>query len=141
MPDAFGVAPASCDPPRILRTALPLRTPCITHINSTASNRLRNEKLVNTLTLPRSESHPPDTQDLTVLEISVPADRRELALTDRLSLRLGLWLLLRAQRAQSRAERRAERVEELGLLLLEEQNRLPLERYALLTYDLQRQLR
>ncbi|WP_102191987.1 hypothetical protein [Microbacterium aurantiacum] len=96
---------------------------------------------MNTLTLPRSESHPPDTQDLTVLEISVPADRRELALTDRLSLRLGVWLLLRAQQAQSRAERRAERAQELGLLLLEERNRLPLERYALLTYDLQRQLR
>ena len=96
---------------------------------------------MNTLTLPRSESHPPDTQDPTVLEISVPANRRELALTDRLSLRLGIWLLLRAQRAQSRAERRAARAEELGLLLLEEQNRLPLERYALLMYDLQRQLR
>lgn len=96
---------------------------------------------MNTLTLPRSESHPPDTQDHTVLEISVPADRRGLALTDRFSLRLGLWLLLRAQRAQSRAERDAERAVELGLLLHEERNRLLLERYALLTYDLQHQLR
>lgn len=96
---------------------------------------------MNTLTLPRSESHPPDTQDLTVLEISVPADRRELALTDRLSLRLGLWLLLRAQRAQSRAERRQERTEELARQLHEERKRTAGETFALFTYDLQRQLR
>ncbi|MEV4774644.1 hypothetical protein LTA6_003324 [Microbacterium sp. LTA6] len=96
---------------------------------------------MNTLTLPRSASHPPDTQDLTVLEITVPSDRSELALADRLSLRLGLWLMQRGQRARSRSERRAQRAQELGLLLLEERNRPPLETYALLTHDLQRQLR
>jgi hypothetical protein len=53
--------------------------------------------------LHRSTAHPPCPEDHTVLEVTVPADRSELALADRLSLRIGLWLLLRAQRAPRRA--------------------------------------
>lgn len=51
--------------------------------------------------LHRSTAHPPCTQDREILEIPVPVDRNELALADRLSLRIGLWLLLRTQRRQS----------------------------------------
>ncbi|WP_460795731.1 hypothetical protein [Microbacterium sp. GXF0217] len=48
--------------------------------------------------LHRSTAHPPCPEGREILEIPVPVDRSELALADRLSLRIGLWLLLRTQR-------------------------------------------
>ncbi len=96
---------------------------------------------MNTLTLPRSTSHPPDTQDHTVLSITVPADRRELAPADRLALRLGLWLLLRAERRRNRLGRRATSLADANPDLFGERGLTPSETYALLTFDLQRQLR
>jgi hypothetical protein len=45
-----------------------------------------------------STAHPPCPEDREILEIPIPVDRTELALADRLSLRIGLWLLLRTQR-------------------------------------------
>ncbi len=84
----------------------------------------------------RSTLHPPCPQDQEVLEVTVPADRRELALTDRLSLRLGLWLLLRAERSRRRA---ARTISHEQMMLLRE-NRRTMEREALtmLTHGLQR---
>ncbi|WP_144877494.1 hypothetical protein [Microbacterium sp. 1.5R] len=89
-------------------------------------------------TLYRSTTHPPDTEDQQVLHIPAPDDLRRLALADRLSLRVGLWLLQRAQRP--RRERRASRVSG-DLLALDRRERSVAETYALLTFDLQRQLR
>ncbi|PCE13627.1 hypothetical protein AUC47_07400 [Microbacterium sp. SZ1] len=89
-------------------------------------------------TLYRSTTHPPDTEDQQVLHIPAPDDLRRLALADRLSLRIGLWLLQRAQRP--RRERRSSRVSG-DLLALDRRERSAAETYALLTFDLQRQLR
>ncbi|MEN0022812.1 hypothetical protein MRBLWO14_000175 [Microbacterium sp. LWO14-1.2] len=89
-------------------------------------------------TLHRSTTHPPDTEDQQVLHIPAPDDLRRLALADRLSLRIGLWLLQRAQRP--RRERRSSRVSG-DLLALDRRERSVAETYALLTFDLQRQLR
>ncbi|MFB4351674.1 hypothetical protein RAC69_00860 [Microbacterium sp. LS_15] len=90
------------------------------------------------ITLHRSTTHPPDTEDQQVLHIPAPDDLRRLALADRLSLRIGLWLLQRAQRP--RRERRSSRVSG-DLLALDRRERSVAETYALLTFDLQRQLR
>lgn len=99
---------------------------------------------MNTTTLPRSISHPPDTQDREVLHIPVPSDRRELALTDRLSLRIGLWLLLRAQRTRNVRRERvrgATRAPSRSSSLFDPARALSdRERLALLTFDLQRQI-
>jgi len=92
---------------------------------------------VNT-TLYRSIPHPPDTEDQQVLHIPAPDELRRLALADRLSLRIGLWLLQRAQRP--RPVRRIAAAE-ADALRLDRRDRTPGETYALLTYDLQRQLR
>lgn len=89
-------------------------------------------------TLYRSTTHPPDTEDQQVLHIPAPDDLRRLALADRLSLRIGLWLLQRAQRP--RRERRSSRASS-DLLALDRRERSIAETYALLTFDLQRQLR
>jgi len=40
--------------------------------------------------------HPPDTEDREILNIPDRADQRRLPFTDRLSLRVGLWLLHRS---------------------------------------------
>ena len=89
-------------------------------------------------TLHHSTTHPPDTEDQQVLHIPAPEELRRLALTDRISLRIGLWLLQRAQRP--RRTYRAATLE-ADALHLYGRNRSPLEERALLTYDLQRQLR
>ncbi|MCM3779027.1 hypothetical protein [Microbacterium hydrocarbonoxydans] len=89
-------------------------------------------------TLYRSTTHPPDTGDQQVLHIPAPDDLHRLALADRLSLRIGLWLLQRAQRP--RRERRSSRVSG-DPLALDRRERSVAETYALLTFDLQRQLR
>lgn len=90
-------------------------------------------------TLHRSLTHPPDTEDQQVLHIPAPDELRRLALADRLSLRIGLWLLQRAQRPR-RARRAASPVSSDGSPL-ERRDRTAGETLALLTYDLQRQLR
>ena len=89
-------------------------------------------------TLYRSTVHPPDTQDQQVLQIPADDALRELALADRLSLRVGVWLLQRAQRP--RTERRLS-VDLDEAFARRERSRTPAETWALLTYDLQRQLR
>lgn len=92
---------------------------------------------MSTEALLRQTIHPPCSED-EILEITVPADRAELALRDRLSLRLGLWLLLRAQRSP----RRARSLSREEVMLLRERPRISEhEAITLLTYDLQRQLR
>lgn len=89
-------------------------------------------------TLYRSIPHPPDTEDQQVLHIPAPDELRRLALTDRLSLRIGLWLLQRAQRP--RPTRRLSAFE-TDALHIDRRDRTPGETHALLTFDLQRQLR
>jgi len=93
---------------------------------------------VNT-TLHRNLTHPPDTEDQLVLHLPAPDELRRLALSDRLSLRIGLWLLQRAQRP--RREHRVASPTAYDSLHLERRGRTPAESFALLTYDLQRQLR
>ncbi|GAA1242504.1 hypothetical protein JOF42_002091 [Microbacterium phyllosphaerae] len=90
-------------------------------------------------TLYRSITHPPDTEDQLVLHIPAPDELQRLALADRLSLRIGLWLLQRAQRPR-RERRTASPVYSDGSTL-ERRDRAAGETLALLTYDLQRQLR
>ncbi|WP_314422014.1 hypothetical protein [uncultured Microbacterium sp.] len=89
-------------------------------------------------TLHHSTTHPPDTEDRQVLHIPAPDELRRLALTDRISLRIGLWLLQRARRP--RRTYRADTLE-ADALHLYGRNRSPLEARDLLTYDVQRQLR
>jgi len=92
---------------------------------------------VSTEALLRQTIHPPCTGE-EILEITVPADRAALTLGDRLSLRLGLWLLLRAQRSP----RRARGISHADAMLLRDRPRITEhEAITVLTYDLQRQLR
>lgn len=90
-------------------------------------------------TLHRGTPHPPDIEDQQVLQIPRPDELRKLALADRLSLRIGLWLFQRAQRP--RRERRYLHIESDELLALGARNRTPGETYALFTYDMQRSMR
>ncbi|MFC7943546.1 hypothetical protein ACFUPZ_09820 [Microbacterium oxydans] len=91
-------------------------------------------------TLHRSDIHPPDIEDHEVLQIPRPDELRRLSMTDRLSLRIGLWLFQRAQRP--RHTRRGLRIDPADLFLLGEQrHRSAAESYALLTYDMQRGMR
>jgi hypothetical protein len=92
---------------------------------------------VSTEALLRQTIHPPCTED-EILEIAVPADRAELTLGDRLSLRLGLWLLLRAQRRP----RRARSLSHEDVMLLRDRRRITEhESITMLAFDLQRHLR
>lgn len=90
-------------------------------------------------TLSHSTTHPPDIQDRKVLHIPDPDELRSLALADRLSLRIGIWLLER-----SRHPRRPRRVAPLpaeDVLLIERRGRSAAEINALLVFDLQRHIR
>lgn len=87
-------------------------------------------------TLSHSATHPPDTEDRQVLQIPAPEELRRLALADRLSLRFGLWLFERAQRP-----RRRRITATTDPLFLGDRHLSHRESIALLTYDLQRQLR
>lgn len=91
-------------------------------------------------TLYRSTVHPPDTEDREVLSLPREEELRELRLSDRLSLRIGLWLLQRAQRP--RRPRRSLRIDPADMFLLGEQrHRSAAESQALLTFDMQRGMR
>jgi hypothetical protein len=90
---------------------------------------------VNT-TLPLSAVRPPDTEDRQVLQIPAPDELRELVFSDRLSFRIGLWLMERAQRPHGRRARRVP-----DPLLVRDHTLSPRESMALLTFDLHRQMR
>lgn len=93
---------------------------------------------MRTEALLRKTVHPPCPDEQEILEITVPADRTHLSLSDRLSLRIGLWLLLRAERIRSRTgSANHEKVMRLRARPLITEH----EALTLLTYDLQRQLR
>ncbi|MGO2745125.1 hypothetical protein [Microbacterium sp.] len=94
---------------------------------------------MNTEVLLRKTVHPPCIEEET-LEITVPADRAALAFTDRLSLRIGLWLLLRAERAQRSPRGKPAMSREEAMRLLETRRITEREAMVMLTYDLQRQL-
>lgn len=87
-------------------------------------------------TLPLSATRPPDTEDRQVLHLPAPGELRDLALADRLSFRLGLWLMERARRPRGRRTRPLTDGSMLSERLL-----TPRESLALYTYDPQRQLR
>lgn len=102
---------------------------------------------MSTDTLFRSTSHPPCPQGQEILEITVPADRTELTVIDRLSLRLGLWLTLRAQRQRRSRSRTDVMSRDEMLRMLSDQRAAGIERFterealAMFTYDMHRQMR
>lgn len=90
-------------------------------------------------TLLRSTAHPPCPEEQKILEVTVPADRTTLSLADRLSLRLGLWLLVRAQRPR-RARARTLTHEEV-MRMFETKHVSERESLAILAYQAQHHLR
>ncbi|PRB65064.1 hypothetical protein [Microbacterium sp. MYb45] len=90
-------------------------------------------------TLRRNITHPPDTEDREVVQIPRDDELRRLALTDRLSLRIGLWLLQRSQRP--RRQRRAVHIESAELLISEQRRRAEHELGVLTAFALQRGIR
>ncbi len=91
---------------------------------------------MSTDTLLRSTLHPPCPEDQEILEVTVPTNRKELALMDRISLRFGLWLLLRAERSHRRSTRTI--TQEQAILLLENRRVMEREALAMLTHGLHR---
>lgn len=89
-------------------------------------------------TLSRTTTRPPDTQDRQVLALPAPDELRALSTADRLSLRLGLWLLLRAERAAQRAAALAAPTDPEAW---REQRLDHRDSFSVLTFDLQGQLR
>ncbi len=87
-------------------------------------------------TLSHSTTHPPDIEDRQVLHIPDTDELRELVFTDRLSLRIGIWLLQRSRRQRRPAPLRGDEV-----LLIERRGRSTAEINALLVFDLQRHIR
>jgi hypothetical protein len=85
-----------------------------------------------------TSTHPPDTEDRQILTIPDHTARQRLPLADRLSLRLGLWLLERGLHTQ---EPRTPRASAYRPLLAREQAISEREAITLLSYDLQRGLR
>lgn len=86
-------------------------------------------------TLYRSTIHPPDTEDRTVLQLPAAEELRELSFTDRLSLRLAVWLFERTQRQRpTRLARPAESV------VLTDRHLSARESQTLLAYHLFRQM-
>lgn len=94
---------------------------------------------MSTNALLRSTTHPPCPEGQETLEITVPSDRNTLALTDRLSLRLGLWLLLRARRPR-RAPTPPMSHEDM-MRLFETHRTTERESLLMLAFDSQRYLR
>ncbi|KDA05737.1 hypothetical protein DC31_15130 [Microbacterium sp. CH12i] len=93
---------------------------------------------MSTPTLLRSTAHPPCPEEQEVLEITVPTDRKTLAFTERMSLRLGLWLLLRAQHPRRTPP---PMTHEEMVRLFEARHTSEREAMAMLTFDMQRYLR
>jgi hypothetical protein len=91
--------------------------------------------IVNT-TLSHTLTHPPDTEDRTV-RIPAPDELRALSLGDRLSLRIGLWLLQRSQRPR---RERPLATSTAGPLLISDRHLSPRESAIVLSYHLQRQM-
>ncbi|MFD5225320.1 hypothetical protein ACFWHT_06820 [Microbacterium sp. NPDC058342] len=77
--------------------------------------------------------HPPDTGDRQILTIPDRSAQRRLALTDRLRLRLGLWLLERSLHPTAPAAPAPRPIRDAA--------RAEHEAITLLTFDLQRGLR
>lgn len=90
-------------------------------------------------TLSHSTTHPPDTEDRTVLQIPAPGELRQLALVDRLALRIGVWLLQRAQRP--RTARPPHTADLAPGMFRGERYLTARESMTLLAYDMQRPLR
>ncbi|MGO1507265.1 MAG: hypothetical protein ACTH2E_09265 [Microbacterium sp.] len=84
----------------------------------------------------RSTLHPPCTDAQEILEVTVPTNRKELTLANRLSLRFGLWLLLRTERARRKSTRAIN--QEQMMLLRENRRTMERESLAMLTHTLQR---
>lgn len=99
---------------------------------------------MNTEALLRHTVHPPCSQEQEILEITVPANRTQLKITDRLSLRLGLWLMLRAER--SAQKRHAVLSREEVIRMLNAQRAAGISRFtereqlAIFTQDMQRHM-
>jgi len=87
--------------------------------------------------------HPPDTGDHQILTIPDQDDRRRLRVADRLSIRLGLWLLERSLRTRATAVNAADTVADRLRRQRETRELLALttsQALTLLTYDLQRRM-
>ncbi|MGP6171233.1 hypothetical protein ACTU6V_08480 [Microbacterium sp. A204] len=99
---------------------------------------------MSTEALLRNTIHPPCSQEQETLEITVPADRKQLNIADRLSLRLGLWLMLRTQRSARNRRTMMSREEAARLLDAQRPGGLThfteREKVAILTYDMQRHM-
>lgn len=97
------------------------------------------EGTIVNITLSRSTTHPPDTEDREVLQI--PATTSCVSSASRTaSLRIGLWLFQRAQRPWR--PRRSWTVDPGDLFLVGEQrHRSAAEAHALLMHDMQRGMR
>ena len=89
--------------------------------------------LLSDLRRQNTSIHPPDTKDREILTIPDEDGLRRLALADRLSLRIGLWLLHRSLRRDRSPAPGAPDLQYLQLRLLERHQAV-----ALLTYGLQR---
>lgn len=89
-------------------------------------------------TLQHSTTHPPDIEGLQVLEIPAPADVRALGLSDRIALKLGLWLMQRAQRP-SRIPATVSREE--AFRIINAGGFTERDAMTLLTFDMQHRLR
>ncbi|MFJ2552477.1 hypothetical protein [Microbacterium sp. NPDC087591] len=89
-------------------------------------------------TLSHDTTHPPDTTDRPVLHIPAPDELRRLSFADRLALRVGVWLLERAQRPRRRRRRRVNYIDPIALGDLAVSHR---DSLALHSYDPLRQLR
>lgn len=88
-------------------------------------------------TLSHTTTHPPDTEDQQVLRLPAPEELRALAFADRLSFRIGLWLLERAQRP---VRRRSRNHAPARTLFLDAQHLSARETSTILAYHLQRQM-
>lgn len=86
--------------------------------------------------LHRSTAHPPCPPQLDVVEVTVPADRSHLSIRDRLSLRIGLWLITRTAVTTSNVPTQ----DTVRAAFAPRANHTEREALTLLAYHLQRQL-
>lgn len=93
---------------------------------------------MNTEALLRNTVHPPCIEEQETFAVTVPADRSALSFADRMSLRVGLWLLLRTERQRAT---RGDLTREEARRLLQKRDVSEREAFAMLTYHAQRVLR